>query len=214
MLKVINPKLKHIKTVIILHGLNQCEKSIINITNLIKFKKRGVKFILPFANKINIFWPDGSSEYSVSWYNYYSRYDNLFKHDLINIAEFKKNTEYILDIIEQESKIIDSSRIFLCGISQGGTIAINVSLNLKIKINSIICIDTIFLHLHHDFRIKNLSHVYYIYKSNNDTIYNPRFQEYCYSLLENLKNKIIIKEHDLKHCESEIEMSNFLSSII
>jgi predicted esterase len=214
MLKIINPKFKHIKTVIILHGLNQSEESIINIVNLIRSKKRGIKFIIPFANKMNIVWPDGSSENSISWYNYYSRYDNLFKHDLINQSEFKKNTEYITDIFEQESKLIDTSKIFLCGISQGGTLAINVSLNLKFKINSIICIDTIFLHLYHDFRVKNLNQTYHIYKSDNDYIYNPRFQEYCYSLLENLKNKIIIKEHDLEHCESDNAMSDFILSIL
>lgn len=214
MLKIINPKFKHIKTIIILHGLNQSEDSIIHLTNLIKNKKRGIKFIIPFANKMNIVWPDGTSENSISWYNYYSRYDNLFKHDLIDQREFKKNTLYIIDILNQESKLIDPSRIFLCGISQGGTLAINIALNLEFKINSVICIDTIFLHLYHDFRIKNLYQTFHVYKSNKDFIYNPRFQEYCYSLLENLKNKVIIREHELEHCESDDEISNFVLSVI
>ena len=214
MLKIINPKFKHIKTIILLHGLNQSIDSLMNIVQLIKIKKRGIRFILPIADEMNIIWPDGSSENSISWYNYYTRYDNLFKHDIINQQEFKNNTEYILNIIEQESKLIDSSKIFLCGISQGGTLAINISLNLKIKLASIICIDTIFLHLYHDFRIKNLNEKYNIFKSDNDKIYNPRFQEYCYSLLENLKNKITIKCHDLEHCETDENISNFILSII
>lgn len=205
------PKCKHVKTLILLHGMNQDENDLETITKNLENKKRGLKIIIPIADPIRVKWPDYTEEIINSWYNYYSRYDNKIKHDIINVPQFKKKSDEIKSIIEDECKYIDSSKIFLCGISQGGTIAIDTSLKLKVKINSIICIDTIFLHTYFDY--KNFSEVhqnFIVHQSKNDKIYNPFFQDYCYSILKNYGHNIIKFIFDSAHTESMSDISDFI----
>ena len=144
-IKIINQQKKHIQTVIILHGMNQYINYILYIANKMKIKNPNTKIIIPVADKINIIWPDGKQEKCISWYNYFTRYDNLIKHDIINRIEFEENTNKITSLIDNESKLISPEMISLIGISQGGTICINAALNINYKIKTIMCIDTIFL---------------------------------------------------------------------
>lgn len=202
----------HLKTIIILHGLNHTNlDEIVSKIN----KKRGVKILIPIAKKILIKWPDSKEEEAHSWYNYYTRYDNMIKHDIINLPEFNKNSESIKNLIEQESKIIDPSKIYLCGISQGGTIAINVGLQLNFKINRIICVDTIFLHCYFDYRIfGKSSQKFSVLQSKNDTVYNPQFQDHCYAILKRYNYEIDKKILDSEHTESMEQISDFIVSNI
>ena len=130
----IYPTYKHTKTVIILHGMNQDYDEISKICKNIKKSKRGIKFIIPICKPINISWPDNEEQNSIAWYNYFSRYDNHMKHDIIDINQFNNKVKTISNLIVSESKIIDSEKISLIGISQGGTVAISSALTIKLKI--------------------------------------------------------------------------------
>jgi len=214
-LKTINSKSTHIETIIILHGMNQDINDILYIVNKIKSTNRGkfIKFIIPVAEKMNIIWPDGKKENCNSWYNYFTRYDNLIKHDIINSIEFEKNTDKIINLINEETKIILPEFISLLGISQGGTVCINVALNLKFKIKNIICVDTIFLHTYYkysEFKLQNFK----ILISTKDEIYNPIFQRYCYALLKSYKHQINIFTRDNYHCENSDSIIKFIMKFI
>lgn len=214
-LKTINSSDAHKETIIILHGMNQDVNDILYIINQIKCNNKGkfTKFIIPIAEKMNIIWPDGKKEKCNSWYNYFTRYDNLIKHDIINFIEFEKNTGEIVNLINQESKIISPDCISLIGISQGGTICINTALNLNIKIKNIICIDTIFLHTYYkytSFKLQNFK----ILISNKDEIYNPAFQRHCYSLLKSYKHQVNIFTRDNYHCENSNSIAKFITKFI
>lgn len=208
------PSYNHDKTVIILHGMNQDYCEISKMCRSIKKLQKGMKFIIPMCEPIDISWPDDEEQNSISWYNYFSRYDNHMKHDIINIKEFNEKVKNINDLIINESKIIDSEKISLIGISQGGTVSICSALTIKLKINKIICIDTIFLHSYFDYRhfIKNLSQNFIVFQSNNDTIYNPKFQDYTYNILKQYNHNVIKSNYDLSHCEDMDVIENFIIS--
>ena len=209
------PNGKHVRTLIILHGMNQDERDLDVIIKLIKNKRRGTKIILPIADPLYIKWPDCTGEIINSWYNYYTRYDNMVKHDTINIGDFNKNTVKIKEIIENECSFIDPSKIFLCGISQGGTIAIDASLKLKFKINSILCIDTIFMHSYFDYiNFSDISQKFIVHQSKNDEIYNTFFQDYCYSVLKNYGHTIEKFMFESSHTECMADIADFISSKI
>lgn len=210
----IYPTYKHTETVIILHGMNQDYDEISKICKNIKKSKRGIKFIMPVCKPINISWPDNEEQNSIAWYNYFSRYDNHMKHDIIDINQFNNKVTNICDLIVNESKIINSEKISLIGISQGGTVAISASLTIKLKINKIICIDTIFLHSYFDYRYftKNLPQNFIIFQSTNDTIYNPSFQDYTYNILKGYNHNVIKSNYDLTHCEDMDTIQKFIVS--
>ena len=191
-------------TIILLHGLNQNLEDVKNIANSIVSKKRNVKVIIPYCNKMFINWPNGVIENVNSWYNYYTKYDNKFKHDLINLPQFYKNIEIIKNLIEKES-----NEVILCGISQGGTVAIHSGLLSK-KINRIICIDTIFMHTYFNYSEMPKNKELFIYQSSKDDIYNPSFQNYCYKEIEKNNNNIYIDIFDTYHCESISKITNYI----
>ena len=200
-IRTIFPKYSHYQTIIILHGMNQDISDILYIVKKIKNKKIGIKFIIPLAEKMKIIWPNGEIEECLSWYNYFTRYDNLIKHDIINFIQFEENTDRVVDIINQESKIISPEMISLIGISQGGTICINAALKLNFKIKNIKCIDTIFLHSYYKYK-KGPSQYFQVLQSKKDDIYNPSFQNHCYSLLRSYDNIVKIQSRDNFHCEN------------
>lgn len=206
---IINPKKTHCETVIILHGMNQDINDIHYIVNKIKKKKDGIKFIIPVAKKMKIDWPSGIEENCSSWYNYFTRYDNLMKHDIINLEQFEDATKFITDIINKESKIIKPSMITLIGISQGGTVCINSALRLNFKINNIKCIDTIFLHTYYKY-IKSKTQKFQVLQSRYDDIYNPLFQNYCYKLLKSYSNEVKFFYRNRGHCENLDSISRFI----
>lgn len=206
---VINAVSVHCQTVIILHGMNQHINDIRYIVNKIRKKNNGTKFIIPVAKKMTIMWPDGPQNNCSSWYNYFTRYDNLIKHDIINSTEFEDSTKFITDIINKESKIIKPSMITLIGISQGGTVCINTALRLKFKIKNIKCIDTIFLHNYYKYS-ECKSQVFQVLQSRKDEIYNPTFQKHCYDLLKSYNNTVTISYRNCGHSENLDSMSTFI----
>lgn len=208
-IKTIKPEYTHYQTIIILHGLKQQTPDIMYIVNKIKKKKVGIKFIIPIANKMDISWPDGVEKNCTSWYNYFTRYDNLVKHDIINLVEFENNTNTIVDLIKKESKIIDPKFITLIGLSQGGTICINASLRLNITLKSVKCIDTIFLHTYYKYMFCKKQN-FQVLQSKKDDIYNPMFQNYCYDLLMSYNHIVNIYHRDTFHCENMDSITSFI----
>ena len=211
-IKTLLPK-KHIRTIILLHGMNQDISEMINMTKYINKYKKGNKIIIPTADNIDINWPDGKEKNISSWYNYFTRYDNKVKHDIIDSVQLKNITNEIVNIIKQESKIIDPGKITLIGISQGGTVCINAALMLQFKIKNVICIDTIFLHSYFDFKFfnnKNSRQDFKVFQSSKDTIYNPIFQDYCYNMLKNYNNPVEKKIFNLTHCENMNTVAGFI----
>lgn len=210
-IKTLLPK-THIRTIILLHGMNQDVSEMISITKYINKYKKGNKFIIPVADNIDISWPDGKETNISSWYNYFTRYDNKVKHDILDSIQLKNNTSKLVNIIKTESKIIDPNKITLIGISQGGTVCINAALMLDFKIKNIICIDTIFLHSYFDYKFfkNNVYQDFKVFQSSNDDIYNPYFQNYCYDIIKQYNNTIEKKVFKLSHCENIIIISKFI----
>lgn len=200
---------KHTETFIILHGMNQNINDIHYIVNKIKKRKHGIKFIIAMSENMTIEWPCGQKENCNSWYNYFTKYDNLNKHDIINSIEFENSTNFLVNIIKKEIKVINPSMITLIGISQGGTVCINAALRLKFKIKNIKCIDTVFLHSYYYYQ-EHEKQTFQVLQSRKDKIYNPFFQTYCYNILKSYYNDVIIFYRNCGHCENIDSIANFI----
>lgn len=210
---ILDPVSKHKETFIILHGMNQAQEDILYIVNKIRKSKKNIKFIIPIAEEMQITWPDGKIDNCVSWYNYFTRYDNLMKHDILDSNKLNHNSNKIVEIINEETLKIKPEMITLMGISQGGTVCINSSLKLNFSIKKVICIDTIFLHTYYTYKLFK-KQKFYILQSNKDTIYNPIFQNYCYSLLNTYGHFIKKYTRNNFHCEDTDSIIRFILKII
>jgi predicted esterase len=205
---IIEPKCECEKSVIFLHGMNQDESDIIEIIDKINESYNFIRFIVPVSNLMDINWPSGIEKNVLSWYNYYTQYDNEFKHDIINKNELQESTDKLCEIINNEINNVGNENVYLIGISQGGTVCINASLIINKPIK-ILCIDTIFLHTYANFT-NNTFHEYNVFQSKNDEIYNPLFQDYCYNLLSQKGHKIVKHIYDQGHCENMDNIYNFI----
>jgi len=196
-MKIINCSKNHTTTVIILHGLYQ---DILEIESMIKMIDRdSVKWIILEGK-------------GTKWYNYYTQRDNHRRHDKINYNQFKYSCCFLERAIKRELRYIPSEKLYILGISQGGTVCINTALNLKIKLGGIICIDTIFLSDYIS-DISFLRQIFHILISRRDRIYNPNFQKNCYDLLRFFGNDIYVTERNKKHCEDLEEICDYIQSI-
>ena len=124
----------------------------------------------------------------------------------------KKDVTFLKKIVKQELKYIASEKLYLLGISQGGTVCINTALSLKFKLGGVICIDTIFLSDYIS-DISFLKQSFYTLISSKDKIYNPDFQKVCYDLLRFFGNTLNITERNKKHCEDVEEICDYIHSI-
>jgi predicted esterase len=201
----------HLYTLIILHGMFQTSKSLISLTNYIQNYNKNIKIILPDAPKRNISWTIPPDYNVSSWYNYYTRYDGLFIHDKINKNHFDEQTKRINNLIDRESKLVNYNKIIIAGISQGGTLALNIGFNYKEKLAGIIGIHTILMD-----NIVNLNNIQkipiYLFSGNKDNIYNIDFQKKSFKKLKS-QNIIITDwfiEDNLGHCEYSIKEFDFI----
>lgn len=206
---VLEPRKNHKKTLFILHGMNQNLGDLEKIQQSISSKKPSTKIIFCIAEQLDISWPTGKEYNVISWYNYFTRKDNMFEHDKIDTSQFINNSNKIKNEILKETKFISPCKITLCGISQGGTLAIHIGLSLNFKINRILCIDTIFMNdtiNYEEFTRQN----YIVFQSKNDTIYNPDFQNKCYKKLKKKSDSVSISVFNLEHCECIDTISSFI----
>ena len=215
MIKKFKSKSSHKYSLILLHGMNMQIKELYSITEILQKKYIHLKIIIPTANKMDISWPDGP-EYNIrSWYNYYTRNDNQFVHDTINIDDFNYQTNNIFKIIDNERKILKNSKsIIIAGISQGGTLAFNIGLNYFEKLGGIIGIHTIFMD--NIIKINNNSNKIpiYLFSGSKDKIYNIKFQDISLDKLRDKKYKIFWYIKKLHHCEYSKYEQNFLFNAI
>jgi len=202
---------KHLYTIIILHGMSQTNNDLLDLVNYIQKNNQNIKIILPNAPIRNISWSEPQEKDISSWYDYYTRYDGLFLHDNINIHDFNEQTKRINKIIDKERKIVDSNKIIVAGISQGGTLALNIGLKYCKKIGGIIGIHTIFMHNIID--ITNIQKIpIYLFSGDEDAIYNIEFQKKSFDKLKS-KNIIPTKwfiENKLGHCKKSDNEFNFI----
>lgn len=196
-MKIIQCPGNHKFTVVILHGLYQ---DTLEIHSMIKK-----------INNIFIKWIILEGR-QAKWYSYYTQRDNHLRHDKINYNQFKCSCRYLERVIKDELRYIPSEKLYILGISQGGTICINTALSLKFKLGGIICIDTIFLsdYMSDIFFLKQKFHVLI---SSKDKVYNPNFQKNCYDLLRFFGNEINITERNKKHCEDMSEICDYIQSV-
>lgn len=212
---IFNPIEKHLYTIIILHGMFQTGKNLIPLVNNIQKYNKNIKVILPTAPKRNISWSNPPDYNISSWYNYYTRYDGLFMHDEIDETHFFQQTNRIEKIIDRERNFISLNRIIIAGISQGGTLALNIGLNYKQKLGGIIGIHTILMD-----NIINLDNIQkipiYLFSGNKDNIYNIKFQKQSLekAKLQNINIANWLIENNLGHCEeSKKELEFIIESI-
>jgi len=196
-MKIISCSEKHDTTVIILHGLYQ---DTLEIQMMIKrINCNFIKWIILEGR-------------GAKWYNYYTQRDNHQRHDKINYSQFMRSCNCLKKIVKQELKYIASEKLYILGISQGGTVCINTALSLKFKLGGVICIDTIFLSDYIS-DISFLKQSFYTLISSKDKIYNPDFQKVCYDLLRFFGNTLNITERNKKHCEDVEEICDYIHSI-
>lgn len=210
------PKNIHKFTLILLHGMNMNINTLYKMVRKLQYYNKNLKIILPIAEKININWPNGI-EYNISsWYNYYTRYDNLFKHDNINIDDFEKQTNNIYNLLDTEVNILKNSKnIIIAGISQGGTLAFNIGINYKYKLAGIIGIHTIFMDNVIFFKNNYNNIPIFLFSGSNDNIYNIIFQNKSLNCLNEKNFKIFWQiEDDLGHCKYSKNESKFLNTSI
>lgn len=194
-------KKEHLYTVIILHGMYETNDSLIELVNYLQNKNNNLKIILPNAPKRDINWPSGIEKDVNSWYNYYTRYDGKMEYDIIEEGEFHNEVDRINKIIDVEINALeDPKKIFIAGISQGGTLALHIGLTYLFELGGIIGIHTLFL----KDMIKDLDNInnipIFLLSGKNDEIYNYKFQRIsAKKIMKNIIKWKVVKK--LEHCE-------------
>ena len=176
---IINPKKKHCFTFLMLHPM--CYSSEYFDSFITYFSKyyifNNIKFIFPEAPLLNIDYPNNKLYNVPSWYNYYTCYDNCSKVDIINIEDFDKQCSRIIEIIKNEAFILNKfNKIFIIGVSQGGTLLFNILNKLPRNIGGLFCIKSIYMEKYIKLK-KNKNTPIFIFSGNLDKVYNINFQK-------------------------------------
>jgi predicted esterase len=216
--KVINASNKHEFTFILLHPMH-CNGDYFN-SLVVNFEKNNfsnyifesIKFIMVNADKIDIDYPNNKLYNISSWYNYYTCNDGIDKIDKINTEQYYMQSNRILNIINNEAFILNNyNRIFLVGVSQGGTLLFDILNNIPRNIGGIFAIKTIYMYKYTKLTNKFINTPIYIFSGNNDDIYTIKFQKKCYRKIINKKyrTKWLIKEN-LDHNTKSLDEDNFI----
>jgi len=222
---IINPKNRHFFTFIMLHPM-QCDSNYFNDfleyferIHKAKYLYDSIKFIFPESPIMDIDYPKDKQYNIKSWYNYYTCYDNLNKIDKINVQDFERSSERIINIIYNEAFILNNFKsIYLFGVSQGGTLLFNILNKLPRSIGGIYCIKTIYMDKY--IKLKNNKKTpLFIFCGARDTIYNYKFQKLCYDKLKKRKyniNYTVINELDhysVSNYEHKFIIHNFINNL-
>ena len=199
--KIIYPSYEHKYSVILLHGMDSAPKYFDNLIDYLSSNHiyshilTNTKFIFPEAPIMNINFPNNTLVNVNSWYNYYTRYDNLNKIDLINTLDFRYQTIRILNIILSEYMLLkgNNKNIYIGGISQGGTIAYNLLSFLPFNIGGLISIKSIFMYKYTKLKKYNIKSRIYMFNAEDDEVYNSELQNNCIKRLKNIGYKINLK---------------------
>jgi len=222
---IINPKNRHLFTFIMLHPM-QCDSNYFNDfleyfenINKAKYLYDSIKFIFPESPIMDVDYPKDKQYNIKSWYNYYTCYDNLNKIDKINVQDFERSSERIINIIYNEAFILNKFKsIYLVGVSQGGTLLFNILNKLPRPVGGIYCIKTIYMDKY--IKLKNNKKTpLFIFCGARDTIYNYKFQKLCYEKLKKRKyniNYTIINDldhHSISNYEHKFIIHNFINNL-
>lgn len=222
---IINSANKHKITFIMLHPMC-CNSNYFN--NFIEYIKnnytqsqylKNIKFIFPDAPIINIDYPENKLYNINSWYNYYSCFNGINRIDKIDTKQFNNQCNRIVKIINNEAKILnDYSKIYLGGVSQGGTLVCNILNKLEYSIGGIFCIKTIYMDKYIKLKKNNNTKIY-IFSGELDNIYSLKLQKFTFDKLKKRNFKIkhtIIKNldhYEITKYEHQFIIRNLLFSI-
>lgn len=214
---VLEPLVKHLYTIIMLHGMYSDYKSLIIKAKKIQKSFKNMKIIIPNSPKRTIHWPNGIERSVNAWYDYYTNMNGEMEHDDINIKQFNIQTKRIIKIINKEKALVGENRIILYGVSQGGTLCFNIFLKNYIKISCFIGIHTCLMDNIIDTKNlkKTLQYKYiYLFSGTNDNIYLLKLQE---KSVKHLYKNYVIEWHiekNLEHCEySKMENKYIINCI-
>jgi predicted esterase len=179
---------KHKYTFIMLHPM--CNTSSYFDDYIDYFKKydsaltNSIKFVLPESLTMDIDYPNNKQYNVKSWYNYYTCYNNVNKLDKINTQDFIDQTKKIITIINEEASILKSyKKLFIIGVSQGGTLLFNILKFLPHTLGGLFCIKSLYMYKYINLNTHSAVPIFF-YSGNKDEIYNLEFQQKCAKLLE------------------------------
>ena len=148
---IVNSHKKHKYTFVMLHPMFS-DSTYFN--DYIEYFKKvnsaltsSIKFVLPESLVMDIDYPNNKQYNVKSWYNYYTCYNNLNKLDKINKDDFAIQTKKIVAIINNEATILKSyKKLFLIGVSQGGTLLFNILKFLPESLGGLFCIKSVYMY--------------------------------------------------------------------
>ena len=199
---IINPTDEHKYTIILLHGMYSNPNDLLYVSNILKNSFNFLKIILVHSPIIDINWPEGKECNVNSWYNYYTRNDNLMIHDNINKIQFKEQYLRIDKIIKNENCLIGNN-VILGGYSQGGTLVYDIVFNSNNLIKAGFIFHSVFMdNIIRINNIKNIETPIFIVSGKKDNIYNFKLQEQMINLLKSKNARIYWKIlNNIGHCE-------------
>ena len=178
-----------------------------------------IKFILPESPIMNIDYPNNKHYNAKSWYNYYTCYNNISKVDDINLNDFVEQSNRIKNIIINEAILLKNfNKIFIIGISQGGTLLFNILNNLPRNIGGLFCIKSIYMEKYIKL-VNNKNTPIFIFSGKLDNIYNINFQKKTFIILKKrnfiLNHNIIdnLDHHKITNEEHDFIIQNFLNCL-
>ena len=216
---IINPKKKHNFTFLMLHPMCCNSKYFDHFINYFSGFNifENIKFVFPEAPLMNIDYPNNKLYNISSWYNYYTYYNNISIIDIINVYDFNNQTNRIIEIINNEAFLLNNyNKIFIVGVSQGGTLLFNILNKLPRNIGGLFCIKSIYMDKYIKLK-KNKNTPIFIFSGNKDYIYNIKFQKKTFKILKkrkyNIKHIIInnLDHHKITNSEHEFVINNFFS---
>jgi predicted esterase len=215
--KIITPKKTHLYTFILLHPMTVSIDYFDNLINNIKIHNNlsayydNIKFILPYSPIMDVDYPNNKQFNINSWYNYYTCNNNINELDIINLEHFNNQSLRIKYIIDNEKLSIHNKNIFICGVSQGGTLLFNILNKLNYNIGCIFCIKSIYMHDYIKLN-KNRQTSIFIYSGKKDDVYTIEYQKKLINILKknNFKINDWFIDNNIDHQTKSINEDNFI----
>ena len=169
-----------------------------------------INFILPESPIMDVDYPNNKQYNVKSWFNYYTYNNNIDIIDEISVKDYNLACNSIITIINREATILGSyKRIFILGVSQGGTLLFNILNKLEKPLGGLFCIKSLYMYKYVKLT-KNTCTPLYFYSGNKDEVYNLEFQQSCSKLLEKKYKVTWTIINDLNHHEKRIDEYKFV----
>ena len=169
-----------------------------------------INFILPESPIMDVDYPNNKQYNVKSWFNYYTYNNNIDIIDEISVKDYNLACNTIINIINREATILGSyKRIFILGVSQGGTLLFNILNKLEKPLGGLFCIKSLYMYKYVKLT-KNTETPLYFYSGNKDEVYNLEFQQSCSKLLEKKYKVTWTIINELNHHEKRIDEYKFV----